>query len=90
MWLFLPIGVFFAVRSYRFSTTPRDRSTALATVGILVAYLVHCYGDMGLGTWASVFTVAPALALVAKQAVVTGAWPLRPRRSTAPTLPGSG
>jgi hypothetical protein len=77
MWLFIPLGVFFAVRSYRFSTTPRDRSTALATVGILVAYLVHCYGDMGLGTWTSVFTVAPALALVAKQAVATGAWPLR-------------
>jgi hypothetical protein len=83
MWLFIPLGVFFAVRSYRFSTTPRDRSTALATVGILVAYLVHCYGDMGLGTWTSVFTVAPALALVAKQAVATGAWPLR-LNSTSP------
>jgi len=80
MWLFIALGVFFAVRAYRFSTTPRDRSTALTTVGILVAYLVHCYGDMGLGTWASVFTVAPALALVAKQAVATGAWPVRPRR----------
>lgn len=84
MWLFIPLGVFFAVRSYRFSTTPRDRSTALATVGILVAYLVHCYGDMGLGTWASVFTVAPALALVAKQAVATGAWPLRAGRAASP------
>jgi hypothetical protein len=83
IWLLLPLGVFFAVRSYRFSTTPRDRSTALAVVGILVAYLVHCYGDMGLGTWTSVFTVAPALALVAKQAVATGAWPVRPRRQPA-------
>jgi len=87
MWLFIPLGVFFAVRSYRFSTTPRDRSTALATVGILVAYLVHCYGDMGLGTWASVFTVAPALALVAKQAVATGAWPLR--TGPSPSLPAA-
>jgi cell division protein FtsW (lipid II flippase) len=82
MWLFLALGVFFAVRSYRFSTTPRQRTTALVAVGILVTYLVHCYGDMGLGTWASVFTVAPALALVAKQAVATGAWPLRRRRGT--------
>jgi hypothetical protein len=88
MWLFIPLGVFFAVRSYRFSTTPRDRSTALATVGILVAYLVHCYGDMGLGTWASVFTIAPALALVAKQAVATGAWPIRPRRHASGTAAG--
>jgi O-Antigen ligase len=80
MWLFIPLGVFFAIRSYRFSTRPRDRTTALATVGIIVTYLVHCYGDMGLGTWVSVFTVAPALALVAKQAVATGAWPLRQSR----------
>jgi hypothetical protein len=75
MWLILPLGVFFAVRAYRFSTTPRERTTALTTVGIIVAYFVHCYGDMGLGTWTSVFTVAPALALVGKQAVATGAWP---------------
>ncbi len=81
MWLLMPLGVFFAVRAYRFSTTPRDRTAALATVGVVVVYLVHCYGDMGLGTWTSVFTVAPAFALVAKQAVATGAWPLRPRRT---------
>jgi len=81
IWLFMPLGVFFAVRSYRFSRTPRDRTAALATVGITVVYFVHCYGDMGLGTWASVFTVAPAFALMAKQAVATGAWPLRAPRS---------
>jgi hypothetical protein len=38
--------------------------------------MVHCYGDMGLGTWTSVFTVGAALALVGKQAVATGAWRL--------------
>jgi O-Antigen ligase len=90
IWLFVALGVFFAVRTYRFSATPRDRTTALTTVGMLVAYLVHCYGDMGLGTWASVFTVAPALALVAKQAVATGAWPLRPLRSPAVATAGNG
>jgi O-Antigen ligase len=83
IWSIIPLGMFFAARAYRFSTTPRDRSTALTCIGILVAYLVHCYGDMGLGTWTSLFTVAPALALVGKQAVVTGAWPLRNRRGTA-------
>lgn len=90
MWLIIALGFFFAVRTYRFSTTPRDRATALTTVAILVAYLIHSYGDMGLGTWASVFTVAPALALVAKQAVATGAWPLPPRRlsAAAPTRSG--
>lgn len=87
IWLFVPLGVFFAVRSYRFSRTPRERAAALATVGITVTYLVHCYGDMGLGTWASVFTVAPAFALMAKQAVATGAW--RPRRPREPSGDGS-
>ena len=83
LWLLVPLGMFFAVRSYRFSTHPRDRTAALTTVGILIAYAVHCYGDMGLGTWTSVFTLSAALALVAKQAVATGAWP--PRRQGAVT-----
>src|SRR5207248_6307131 len=75
MWLLLPVGLLLAIRSYRCSTTPRERSLALATVGITVAYLVHCYGDMGLGTWTSVLTVAPAVALVASEGVPTGAGP---------------
>jgi hypothetical protein len=36
---------------------------------------------MGLGTWTSVFLVAPALALAGKLAVATGAWPARTPRS---------
>ena len=80
LWMILPLGYFFAVRSYRSSTKPRDRITALACMGALTAFVVQCYGDMGLGSWTSVFTVSPALALVAKQAVATGAWPLRASR----------
>ncbi len=80
LWLIIPLGVFFAVRCHRHAIDPRGRVTALGALGILVSYSVHCFGDMGLGTWTSVFTVAPALALVAKQAVASGAWPLpRPR-----------
>jgi len=71
--------MFFAVRVYRVAHLPRERAAALTTVGILVAYVVHCYGDLGLGTWTSVFTVGPALALVGKLAVTTGAWPARRR-----------
>jgi multisubunit Na+/H+ antiporter MnhF subunit len=77
IWMLIPLGIFFAARAYRFSTQPRDRVAALTTIGVLVAYMVHCYGDMGLGTWTSVFTVAPALALVAKLATASGAWPGR-------------
>jgi hypothetical protein len=75
IWMPLPLGVFFSIRSYRFARTAGDRITALGCLGVLVTYAVHCYGDMGLGTWTSVFTVGPALALVAKQAIATGAWP---------------
>jgi len=86
MWLLVPLGMFFAVRSYRFSTQPRDRIAALTVVGVLIAYAVHCYGDMGLGTFTSVFTLGAALALAAKQAVATGAWPLR-RPAAPPAVP---
>ena len=34
---------------------------------------------MGLGTWISVFTVAPAFALASKLAVETGAWSFAPQ-----------
>jgi O-antigen ligase len=83
IWLLVPLGVFFAIRSLDVSSSPRDRAAALTTVGVLVVYILHCYGDMGLGTWTSVFTVGPALALTAKLAVAVGAWPIRPGAGAA-------
>ena len=68
------VGIFFAARAQRFATRPDDRVAALSALTMIVIYLVHCYGDMGLGTWAGVFTVAPALAVASKLAVSTGAW----------------
>lgn len=84
LWMLIPLGIYFALRNYRVAATARDRTAALTTVGILIAYVVHCYGDMGLGTWTSVFTVGAALALTAKQAVATGAW--RIARNHAPQM----
>jgi hypothetical protein len=71
------VGVFLAARAYRYAVTVADRTAALTAVSIIVVYLVYCYGDLGLGTWASVFMVAPAFAIVSKLAVTTGAWPSR-------------
>lgn len=75
LWTMLTVGLFLAVRSYRFSTCGDDRVAALSATAVIVVYLVHCYGDMGLGTWTSVFTVAPAFAIASHLAVATRAWP---------------
>jgi hypothetical protein len=68
-------GVYFAMRSYRASAVPLHRAAALATVGGVLVYYVQCYGDMGLGSWTGVYIIAPCLAVAAKLAVPSGAWP---------------
>jgi hypothetical protein len=79
LWSFVVVGIFLAARAYRHAATVDDRTAALTAVSILVVYLVYCYGDLGLGTWTSVFTVAPAFVIASKLAVTTGAWPSRVR-----------
>ena len=86
IWMMMPLGFFFAVLSFDLSTAPRDRTIALTAIGVLVVYLVHCYGDMGFGTWTSIFTVGPVLALIAKQAVSIGAWPLHRRAARTSSI----
>jgi O-antigen ligase len=86
-WLTLVAALFLAARAYRFAHEPLDRVAALSVIGIVVTYLVHCYGDMGLGTWAAVFTVGPALVVASQLAVATGAWPAAARRTSAPPPP---
>jgi O-antigen ligase len=91
LWAMIVVGLFLAARAYRHAVSVDDRTAALAAVSSIVVYLVYCYGDLGLGTWASVFIVAPAFAIASKLAVSTGAWPSRhpgleprawPRRAT--------
>ncbi len=80
MWCCLVMGVFLAARAYRASEVPLDRAIALWAIGTLIAYINSIYGDMGQSSWTAVFTVCPALALVGKLAVASGAWPARKRR----------
>jgi O-antigen ligase len=75
LWAMLVVGVFLAVRAHKHATKASDRAAALSALAAILVYLVHCFGDMGLGTWTSVFTVAPALAVAGQLAVATGAWP---------------
>ena len=74
LWAMFVAGVYFAARAYRISKKPKERAAALVSITSLVVYSVHCYGDMGLGTWIGVFTVAPALAVAGQLAVATRAW----------------
>lgn len=68
------IGVYFGLRAYHASRRPLDRAAALMSFGTVIVYMVQCWGDMGLGSWTGVFTVAPALAVAGKLAAATGAW----------------
>jgi O-antigen ligase len=88
LWAMLLVGLFLAARAYRYATTFADKTAALTAVSIIVVYLVYCYGDLGLGTWTSVFTVAPAFAIASKLAVTTGAWPSKLRVSLEHSSPG--
>jgi hypothetical protein len=87
LWTMLVVGLFLGARAYRHAVTVDDRTVALAAVSVLVVYLVYCYGDLGLGTWTSVFTVAPALAIASRLAVTTGAWPSRSRTTQPHAVP---
>jgi O-antigen ligase len=83
LWMLIVVGAFFAARTYKLATRPLDRAAALAATMMLAIYLAHCYGDLALGTWASVFLVAAALSVVGKLALTTGAWPSK-RKVIAP------
>jgi O-antigen ligase len=67
-------GVYFAMRTYKGSSDPKLRAAALVSFGTVLVYLMQCWGDLGLGTWIGVFTVAPALAMAGKLAVASGQW----------------
>jgi hypothetical protein len=74
-WTILVGGVFLAARSYHRARRPDDRAAALSAIGIVLVYLIQGYGDLGFSAWNGVFILGPALAIVAKLAVHTGAWP---------------
>ena len=74
IWAVFPVGFFFTVRAYRWSRTPAERITALSAAAVQICYLIQGYGDLGFGTWGSVFTVAASYALVGKICVANGGW----------------
>ncbi|HSQ66387.1 MAG TPA: O-antigen ligase family protein [Polyangiaceae bacterium] len=81
LWTMFSVGVFFAARAHHHAKDLSTRAAALSAITTVVVYFFHCYGDMGLGTWVGVFTVAPSLAISARLAVETGAWNEAPART---------
>jgi len=75
MTLLWVVGAFFAMRAYYAAKTPIDRATAISCFGVVLVYLIQCWGDLGLGAPTGIWLVAPALATAGKLAVATGAWP---------------
>ncbi|MEP7051082.1 MAG: O-antigen ligase family protein [Pseudomonadota bacterium] len=67
-------GVYFAMRAYHGAKTGEARAGALFCFGAVVVWFMQCWGDLGLGVWVGIFTVAPSLAMAGKLAVATGEW----------------
>lgn len=72
---------YFAMLGYRNARSSLERVGAVLCMGSVLIYLLQSYGDMGLGSWAGVFLMAPSVACAGKLAVSTGAWPGRRKRS---------
>jgi hypothetical protein len=74
MTLLWVVGAFFAMRAYYSSTKPIDRAAAITCFGVVLVYLIQCWGDLGLGAPNAVFLLAAAIAVSGKLATATGAW----------------
>ena len=69
IWGVVPMGAYLAARGYRGSTDPVPRAAAMVALGSLAAYSVHCYGDIGLQSFAGALLFGGALATAGKVAV---------------------
>jgi len=69
IWGVVPMGAYLAARGYRGSTDPVPRAAAMVALGALAAYSAHCYGDIGLQSFAGVLICGAALATAGKVAV---------------------
>ncbi len=74
IWAVFPVGIFFTVRAYHWSRTPMERVTALGAAAVQVCYVAQGYGDLGFGSWGSIFTVATSYVLIGKICVANKAW----------------
>jgi hypothetical protein len=75
IWMPIAVAVFLSRRSYIFSTTPYQRTAAASAIAAAVCYVNQAWGDVGLASAPPTFFMAASIALAAKLAHETGAWP---------------
>jgi hypothetical protein len=86
-WSLLVALAYLAARSYRFAHGPTDRAAALVALSVVVIFGVQAHGDMGLNSWTSMFCLGMSLAVAAKLAVASGAFPARSTMTLAAPRP---
>jgi hypothetical protein len=89
IWALAALVVFLAVRSHRLATEPDDRVAALACVAAVIACAVLAFGDTGAHFVHYRVLLALAVAVSAKLAVATGAWPAPRTVSGEPVIGAS-
>lgn len=75
IWGVVPAGAYVAARGYWASTGVVPRAAAMVALGGLAAYSVHCYGDIGLQSFAGSLIFGAALATAGKVAAWSQALP---------------
>jgi hypothetical protein len=81
-WTFLMVGAFMASRAYKLVTRPLERVAALWVLQMLMIYMDHAFGDIGLGCPTGVLLVGSGLAMVGKLASASGGWPTKVKSSS--------
>jgi len=82
LFMALVVGVFLAALSYNHARLPLERAAAYTALGMVLIYMIQCYGDIGFSERESIFLVGPALAVAGQLALTTGAWNARPAPTT--------
>ena len=79
IWMVVPVTAFLATRGFRSAARPAVRTGALAALGILPAYGVQCFGDLGFQSLTCALILAVAMAVAGKAAVLGAPRPRRAR-----------
>jgi hypothetical protein len=77
IWCFLSVGGFLAARARRFAWRPAHQALSTTAFAAIFIYTLQAYGDMGILSLKVNLLLACALAMAARLAILTGAWPNR-------------